>query len=58
MKLLLVVPSFYPATIYGGPIFSTLHACEALSALDNIEVKVSTTNTNMTSKLDWSCWYW
>ena len=52
MNLLLIIPTFYPATIYGGPIFSTLHACEALSALDNIEVKVSSTNANMTSKLD------
>ena len=52
MNLLLIIPSFYPATAYGGPIFSTLHACESLSELDNIEVQVSTTNANMTSKLD------
>jgi glycosyltransferase involved in cell wall biosynthesis len=51
MNILLIVPSFYPATVYGGPIFSTLHACEALSVLDNIEVKVSTTNANRDSRL-------
>jgi glycosyltransferase involved in cell wall biosynthesis len=52
MKLLLIIPSFYPATVYGGPIFSTLHTCESLSELDNIEIRVSTTNANRTSKLD------
>lgn len=52
MKLSLIIPSFYPATIYGGPIFSTLHTCQELAKLEDMEVKVSTTNTNMTSKLD------
>lgn len=52
MKLLLIIPSFYPATVYGGPIFSTLHTCKSLSKLDDIEVKVSTTNANMTERLD------
>jgi len=52
MKVNLVIPSFYPAVVYGGPIFSTLHTCEQLAKLDDIKVKVSTTNTNMTSKLD------
>ena len=51
MNITLIIPAFYPATVYGGPIFSTLHACEALSALDNIEVKVSTTNANRDSRL-------
>lgn len=52
MKINLIIPSFYPATIYGGPIFSTLHTTEELSKLENIEIQVSTTNTNMYSKLD------
>ena len=52
MKINLIIPSFYPATVYGGPIFSTLHTCEALSELDDVEVYVSTTNTNRDSKLD------
>ena len=52
MKINLIIPSFYPATVYGGPIFSTLHTCEALSALNDVEVYVSTTNTNRDSKLD------
>ena len=52
MNISLIIPSFYPAIIYGGPIFSTLHTCQKLAKLDDIEVYVSTTNTNMTSKLD------
>lgn len=52
MKVLLVIPSFYPAVIYGGPIFSTYHVCSELSKLDGVEVFVATTNTNMTSKLN------
>lgn len=52
MKINLIIPSFYPATVYGGPIFSTLHTCESLSALEDVDVYVSTTNTNRDSKLD------
>jgi len=52
MKINLIIPSFYPATIYGGPIFSTLHTTEELAKLGNIEMYVSTTNSNMHSKLD------
>jgi glycosyltransferase involved in cell wall biosynthesis len=52
MKINLIIPSFYPATVYGGPIFSTLHTCKALSKLENIEVFVSTTNANRDNKLD------
>ena len=51
MKINLIIPSFYPATIYGGPIFSSLHASEEISKLD-INVYVSTTNANMKKKLD------
>ena len=52
MKINLIIPSFYPATIYGGPIFSTLHTCKELAKLEGININVSTTNTNMHSKLD------
>ena len=52
MKINLIIPSFYPATIYGGPIFSTLHTCKELANLENININVSTTNTNMHDKLD------
>lgn len=52
MKISLVTPSFYPATVYGGPIFSTLYASQNLARLNDAEVFVSTTNANMTTKLD------
>jgi len=52
IKVTLIIPSFYPATVYGGPIFSTLHTCQELAKLDDISINVSTTNTNMYSKLD------
>ncbi|PMG74952.1 hypothetical protein BCU83_18000 [Vibrio breoganii] len=51
MKLNLIIPSFYPAVIYGGPIFSTYHACSELAKLVNVNIRVSTTNTNMNSRL-------
>jgi len=52
MKINLIIPSFYPATIYGGPIFSTLNTCKELAKQDNVNLNISTTNTNMHSKLD------
>lgn len=51
MKISLVIPSFYPATVYGGPIFTSLQTAEALARL-SIEIRVSTTNANMTKRLD------
>ena len=51
MKLSVIIPSFYPAVVYGGPIFTSLHTAEELAKL-GIEVKVSTTNANMTERLD------
>ena len=50
MKINLVSPSFYPATVYGGPIFSTLYTCRELSKLDN-QIHVSTTNANRGQEL-------
>lgn len=51
MKLCVVVPSFYPAFIYGGPIISIHNTCQAL-ADQGVEVFVSTTNANGESKLN------
>ena len=51
MKLSVVIPSFYPAVVYGGPIFTSLHTVEELAKL-GIKVRVSTTNANMTKRLD------
>ena len=53
MKICVVIPSFYPAISYGGPIFSSLNTCKELSKIQDIEVSVSTTNVNMgKGKLD------
>lgn len=51
MKINIIIPAFYPATVYGGPIFSSLHASTEIAKLGE-EVFVSTTNANMNKKLD------
>ncbi len=51
MRVSLVIPSFYPAVVYGGPIFATLHAAEVLSE-NGVDVYVSTTNANGKERLE------
>ena len=51
LRVCVVVPSYYPASIYGGPIFSIHHTCKEL-ALQGVEVFVSTTNANGNGKLE------
>lgn len=50
LTVLHVVPSYYPAAVYGGPIFSIHYACQAL-ARQGVDVRVSTTNANGDGKL-------
>lgn len=50
MKILFISPSFYPATFYGGPIFSLYNSTRCLSK-NGIQVYVSTTNCDGTSKM-------
>lgn len=45
MKILHVVPSFYPATSFGGPIWSTYGLCNALARIEDISLQVLTTDT-------------
>ena len=45
MKIVHIVPSFYPAHIYGGPIESTYQLCRHL-ALNGCHVRVLTTDAN------------
>ncbi len=45
MRVLHVTPSFFPATRFGGPIFSTYGLCNALAA-SGIELYVLTTDTS------------
>jgi len=51
MKVCLVSSSFYPATFYGGPIFSTWDLSRKL-ANKEVKVYISTTNANGEKKLD------
>lgn len=44
MKILYVAPSFYPATYWGGPIWSTKAICDGMAALPSVEVRVLTTD--------------
>ena len=50
VRVLHVVPSFYPAISYGGPIYSVLNLCLNLGKL-GCEVKVLTTDANRDSRL-------
>ena len=45
MRILHVVPSYYPAVNYGGPIYAIHQLCAAQVAL-GLEVDVFTTNRN------------
>ena len=51
LKATVLAASFYPAVIYGGPIYSVLGRCKALTQL-GVHVNVVTTNANGTEKLD------
>lgn len=51
MKICVVVPSYYPAFVYGGPIIS-VHQTSRELARQGIEVTVSTTNANGRGRLD------
>lgn len=51
LRVLQVVQSYYPAFVYGGPIFSIHYACQAL-ARQGVAIEVATTNANGKSKLE------
>jgi len=44
MKVLHVTPTYYPATYWGGPIFSTHALCNALARRSDLDLRVLTTN--------------
>lgn len=51
MKIAFFSPSFYPATIYGGPIFSCLNLCRELHR-NGVDLDIHSTNANQNSRLD------
>lgn len=44
MNVLHIVPTFYPATYFGGPVFSVYGLCNALSQMPDVELRVLTTD--------------
>lgn len=44
MKLLHVAPSFFPATLWGGPIFSTKAICDWVAENRDVDLRVLTTD--------------
>jgi glycosyltransferase involved in cell wall biosynthesis len=44
MKVLHVVPSYYPATFWGGPILSTKAICDGIAGQDGFDLRVLTTD--------------
>jgi len=44
MKILHIIPTFYPATYFGGPVLSVYELCNALSRRPEIELRVVTTD--------------
>ena len=45
MKLLHVTPAFYPATYWGGPIWSTKAICDGMAAKSDVTLRVLTTDS-------------
>lgn len=41
-----ISPSFFPATRFGGPIFSTKRLCDEIVAMGGVDLRVETTNTS------------
>jgi glycosyltransferase involved in cell wall biosynthesis len=46
LKVLHIIPSFYPATNFGGPVYSGYSLCNALARQPGIELRVLTTDSN------------
>lgn len=46
MRILHVVPTFYPATYWGGPIWSTKAICDGIAARSDMELRVLTGDAN------------
>lgn len=45
LRVLHVTPAFYPATFWGGPIFSLYGLCNALVAIPGVAIRVLTTDS-------------
>jgi glycosyltransferase involved in cell wall biosynthesis len=45
LRILHVIPAFYPATFWGGPIYSTYGLCKATAEIAGISLRVLTTDS-------------
>ena len=52
IKVLHVVPTFYPATYFGGPIYSLFGLCNVLARAGEIELRVLTTDSSGPARRD------
>ncbi|MFH1635551.1 MAG: glycosyltransferase [Chloroflexota bacterium] len=52
MKILHITPAFYPATYWGGPIYSVYGLCNALAKIPDVTLRVLTTDTAGPSRSD------
>lgn len=52
VNVLHVTPAFYPATYFGGPIFSMLGLCDALALNGDVNLRVLTTDTTGPASID------
>ena len=52
LKILHIVPSFYPAVYFGGPTVSLYGLCNHLAALSGVDLRVMTTDTNGPKRAD------
>jgi len=46
MRILHITPAYYPATYWGGPIFTVYHMNNALAKIPGVELKVLTTDSS------------
>ena len=52
MNIVHIVPTFYPATYWGGPIYSVYGLCNALVKIPGVSLKVLTTDAASHSRSD------
>lgn len=52
LNVLHVVPSYYPATVFGGPIFSTKAICDGVSDHPDVQLSVLTTDAGGPKRRD------
>lgn len=55
IRVLHIVPTYYPAVAFGGPIFSTKAICDCIANLKGFSVHVLTTNAASEKKRDRLC---